>query len=259
MRRIMMGIGSLAACALLVAASAPPELLAQGKEVTAGVVIDVRGKPRIVRRKDAAELDGISREDKDKAGQRLKTNKFVYEGDVIITGRSDRAAVAFVGGAEVRINSNSEFVVESGGGRRPTSLFTRVGQAWTRMLHGKSGMNIRTPLAVAAVRGTEADVDMGQRLDVKVYEGHVDVSNKYGTQTLRAGMMTSVSGPGVAPAGARRMGEGDQGSWQNALQPKAIEKKLQRLQQKADKERKVQLKYMQDGKPEELNLELEKK
>ncbi len=237
--------------------TSPPNL--DAKEAVAGVVVDVRGKPVVVAKRDRAGLKGLSGADRKKAGRRLRHNKFVYEGDVLITDLGERVAVAFVGGAEVRINENSEFVVESGGGRKPTSLFTRVGQAWTRMLHGRAGMQIRTPLAVAAVRGTEADVDMRKRLDVKVYEGHVDLSNRYGTTALKAGMMSSVSGAGAAPSSARRMQAGDRGTWQNGLTPKKLRKNLRRLQKKADKERKVQFKYMKDGKPAELNLQLERK
>ncbi len=250
-------IGGLAMLVWALAGISPPE--AAAKEAVAGVVVDVRGRPVVVAKKNRSRLKGLTGVARKKAGKRMRHNKFVYEGDVIITNRSERVAIAFVGGAEVRINENSEFVVESGGGRTPTSLFTRVGQAWTRMLHGKAGMQIRTPLAVAAVRGTEADIDMRKRLDVKVYEGHVDLSNKYGTTRLRAGMMSSVSGAGMAPSRAARMRSGQQGTWQNGLTPKRLQKNLRRLQKKADRERKVQFKYMKDGKPAELNLELEKK
>jgi hypothetical protein len=252
---------TIGACAALAVAALWSPQSAAAKEAVAGVTIDVRGKPRLVQKEEAGKLEGMSEQDKAKAGKRLKNNKFVYEGDVILTGKGDRAAIAFVGGAETRINENSEFLIESGGGagKKPTSLFTRVGQAWTRMLHGKSGMQIRTPLAVAAVRGTEADIDMRRRLEVKVYEGHVDVMNQFGTQALRAGMMTSVNGPGAAPAQARQMQASDHGSWQNGLTPKQIERRLERLQKRAEKERKVKLRYMKDGKPSELNLDLEKK
>jgi hypothetical protein len=50
-------------------------------------------------------------------------------------------------------------------------------------LHGKAGMQIKSPTAVAAVRGTEADVDVDNRMVVKVYEGLVDVSNDQGSQS----------------------------------------------------------------------------
>lgn len=224
-------------------AAAPP---VQARGAVAGVVIDVQGKPK-VKRKDAGSY------------KKLKLNKFVYEGDVIKTGPSDKAAVAFVGGAELRINSNSEFVMESGGGRKATSVFTRLGQAWTRLLHGKAGMRVRSHVAVAAVRGTEADVDVSDRMTVKVYEGLVDLANQHGKTSLQAGQMSQVGGANMAPGAARKMQSSDFGTWQNGLVPKKLQKNLRRLQSEAEKTRTLKIKGMKDGQPYERTFKLKKK
>ncbi|HBL19063.1 MAG: hypothetical protein A2X36_04430 [Elusimicrobia bacterium GWA2_69_24] len=232
-------------CALAAAAAVLPSP-ALARDAVAGVVIDVKGKPQVRRSGKTAD-------------EALKVNKFVYEGDVIKTGAGELAAIAFVGGAEIRINEGSEFIIESGGGRQSTSVFTKVGQAWTRLLHGRAGMSVRTPLAVAAVRGTEADVDVHDRMTVKVYEGLVDVSNDFGKQSLQAGMMTQVGAAGQAPAPAAKMSGGDYASWQNGLQPKDVEKKLDTLFKKAEKEKLLKLKFKdKDGKSKEVDMKLEK-
>lgn len=218
----------------------------RAEDPVAGVVIDVKGKPE-VNRKGSKKWD------------RLKLNRYVYEEDTIKTGPNERVAIAFIGGAEVRINENSEFVVNSGGGNKRTSVFSKVGQAWTRMLHGRAGLDVRTPVAVAAVRGTEADVDIHDRMTVKVYEGHVNVNNQHGSQALTAGMMTNVAAGG-APAAPRRMSPGDYTSWQNSLNPKDIESRLKRLHKKAGEKRDIKLKFKtKDGQSKELNIKLEKK
>ncbi len=139
LRQRFLGLAVLAAMGAglstgLSAASAPRPV--------AGVIVDVKGKPSVTRSADG------------KTGT-LKMRDFVYDGDAIKTGSGDRAALAFVGGAEMRINESSEFTVETGGGSKPTSVYTKAGQAWTRLLHGKAGMNVRSPLAVASVRGTD--------------------------------------------------------------------------------------------------------
>ena len=201
----------------------------------AGVVVDVKGKPML---KSAS--DGKS--------ARAKLNQFVYNGDSLKTERGEAAAIAFVGGAEMRINENSEFVIDSGGGAKPTSVSTKVGQAWTRLLHGKSQLEVHTPLAVAAVRGTEADVDVDKRLSVKVYEGLVDVQNQYGTQSLRAGMMTEVAGAGQAPQAPKTMKPEDYAKWQEELSPKDLENALKKLEKEAKRTKTMSIKDPKTGK-----------
>lgn len=212
----------------------------------AGVVIKIEGKPKV---RTAGKEDFKA----------LKINQFVYEGDRVRTGSEDRCAIAFVGGAEVRINENSNFDLESGGGQRPTLLRTTIGQAWTRLLHGKAGLSIATPAAVAAVRGTEADVESSDRLTVKVYEGLVDVYNERGSQSLAAGQMTQVSDAQSAPQAPRAMGEGDLGSWQDGLAAKGLESQLERLQKEAEKHRELELELNKDGQQKKIKIKLEKK
>ena len=213
----------------------------------AGVIVDIKGKPSVTRSADG------------KTGT-LKMRDFVYDGDAIKTGSGDRAALAFVGGAEMRINESSEFTVESGGGAKPTSVYTKAGQAWTRLLHGKAGMNVRSPLAVASVRGTEADVDVEKRMTVKVYEGLVDVQNQFGKQSLQAGMMTQVAGAGQAPQQPKTMAPGDYTSWQNTLSPKDLGENLKKLNNEAEKNRSINLKFKdKDGKEKSVDIQIQKK
>ena len=212
----------------------------------AGVVISLSGKPQI-------------RSTGSTALKRLGLNRFVYEGDTVKTGPGDRVGIAFVGGAEIRINENSEFEMESGGGAKPTSVKTSLGQAWTRMLHGKSGIRIRTPVAVCAVRGTEADVEMTGRMTVKVYEGLVDVLNDQGTQSLTAGQQSQVSGAGQAPSAAQAMAQSDFGTWQNGLKPADMAKSEALLKDAAEKNRTLELEMEKDGKKKKVKINLKKK
>jgi len=210
-------------------------------EVVAGVIISLVGAPTV----KAA---------KGKASKALKRNQFVNDGDQIATKAGEYVSIAFIGGAEVRISESSTFDVESGGGKKPTQLFTTIGKAWTRMLHGHSGISIRTPTAVAAVRGTEADIESNERMTVKVYEGFVDVSNAQGKQSLVAGQMTQVAGAGSAPEAPKTMSDSDRGTWQNGLKTDGTEEAVERLQKEADRRRSLEVKT-KDGKTLKLNLE----
>lgn len=214
----------------------------------AGVVISMEGKAEY-RRAGASAYQG------------LKLNMMVHEGDVIKTGPDVRVGIAFVGGAELRINENSSFRMDSGGGSKPTSVFTQFGNAWTRLLHGRSGMQVRTPTAVAAVRGTEADVNYGDGpMTVRVYEGFVDVTNAKGTTSLKAGQQTQVSGAGAAPEPAKPMSPQDYGTWQNALKAADLNKSLKLLEGVADKNRTLELEMKdKEGKSKKLKMRFEKK
>lgn len=192
----------------------------------AGVVVSLEGKPDI-------KSGGSTK--------RAKLNQMVYEGDVVKTDKGERVGIAFVGGAELRINEGSEFEIQSGGGAKPVSVKTKLGDVWTRLIGKHSGIMIRTPAAVAAVRGTECDVNVNDRVDVKVYDGHVDLENEKGTTSLRAGQQASVAGAGEAPSSASEMAKGDYGTWQNGLQPADLQKSLNLLNKAADKQRTIEL------------------
>lgn len=214
----------------------------------AGVVISLEGKPEVVR------ADGRT--------ATLKINDILREGDTVKTAAKTKVGIAFVGGAELRINENSAFKMVAGGGQKPTSVFTSLGNAWTRLMKGNARIEVRTPSAVCAVRGTEADVRTGGDgpTTVKVYEGHVDVSNDKGTTALHAGQLTQVAGADAAPLAARAMTPKDYENWQKSLKAPNLNKSLKLLNAAALKNRSLELKMKdKDGKDKKVKLNFEKK
>ncbi|MBI3297067.1 MAG: FecR domain-containing protein [Elusimicrobia bacterium] len=179
----------------VVLAAAPSMAAPTTQKPVAGVLLSLLGAPTVT------SADGKAK--------KLKRQQFICESDVIKTGAGERATIALVGGAELRINENSEFIVDSGGGKGPAGVSANSGQAWIHILHGKSGIDVAGPSAVAAIRGAEADVEIGKGMIVKVYEGRVDLRGPAGAQSLEAGMIGQV---GAAP---RRMAPSDYGTWQD--------------------------------------------
>lgn len=188
----------------------------------------------------------------------LALNDLLYAGDEVKTGASSRASLATKGGAEVRLNENSTFNIEASG-RVREMLRLRVGQLWTRMLHKMAKLDVRTPSAVCAVRGTEADIEQRSLLTVKVYEGHVDVENSLGKQSLAAGQMSTVSGAGAAPAAAKKMGASDVGNWQEGITAKDMRKFLDKLSAEGGSGKKLKLKIDKGGKTKDVEIQLKKK
>lgn len=189
----------------------------------------------------------------------LQVNDMLYAGDAIKTGAASRAGIVTKGGAEVRLNESSTFEIESSGKVRDMIRLS-VGQLWTRMLHKMSKINVRTPSAVCAVRGTEADIEQRSLLTVKVYEGHVDVQNTLGKQSLAAGQMTTVAGANAAPAAPKAMSGGDAGKWQDEVKVSDYDKFVNMLKESASsgKTLKTSVK-MPDGSTKQIEGGLKKK
>jgi hypothetical protein len=186
----------------------------------------------------------------------LALNDLLYAGDEIKTGEASQASLATKGGAEVRLNQNSTFNIEASG-RVREMLRLKMGQLWTRMLHKMAKLEVRTPSAVCAVRGTEADIEQRDLLTVKVYEGHVDVTNAQGTQSLAAGQMSTV-GAGAAPSAAKQMSSTDKGDWQENISVQDMQGFLDKLKAEGG-DKTLKLKVDKDGKSKDIEIKLKKK
>ena len=238
----MRGLGVLAAVFFLAAACLPGNASAAGK--VNAIVVYVSGDVQVKR---AAGGDFSA----------LALNELLYAGDEVKTGEGAQASLATKGGAEVRLNQNSTFTIEAGGKVREM-LRLKVGQLWTRMLHKMAKLDVRTPAAVCAIRGTEADIEQRDLLTVKVYEGHVDVQNAQGKQSLRAGQMSTVGG-GAAPAAAKQMSASDMGNWQEGSAVKDMQTFLDKLSAAAGGDKKLKLKIDKDGNTKDVEIKLKKK
>ncbi|OGR41908.1 MAG: hypothetical protein A2X35_11405 [Elusimicrobia bacterium GWA2_61_42] len=189
----------------------------------------------------------------------IKVNDMLYSGDGIKTGRASRAGIVTKGGAEVRLNENSNFEISPQGKIREM-INLSVGQLWTRMLHKMSKINVRTPSAVCAVRGTEADIEQRSILTVKVYEGHVDVQNSLGKQSLKAGQMTTVAGAAAAPDAPKKMSGTDAGKWQEEVKVSDYDKFINLLKESGTSGKKLKTSVkMPDGTVKQIEGGLKKK
>lgn len=185
---------------------------------------------------------------------------FMYPDDTIVTGPDGLASLALTGGTEVRVNNNSTFKMA---GPSPGSQKVQLGdgQVWSKLLHKRSELHVHTTNAVAAVRGTEADINNRGALTVKVYEGHVDLINPFGRVTLNQGQTSRVSGPSAAPEPPRTMTGDDRESWQDQIQPDegARDQQLERLEGQAGQEEKtLRLKLEKDGEQKTIRIKFKK-
>jgi hypothetical protein len=107
------------------------------------------------------------------------------DGSSLRLGAGAKAAVAFDDGSRVDLAENTTFTLDRDSDKgRAVGLAAGLLRALIRK--PSPGFAVRTPTAVAAVRGTEftVGVDRAGRTKVRVYSGAVSVRDKKGRETL---------------------------------------------------------------------------
>lgn len=131
---------------------------------------------------------------------RIKVRDYLYEGDRIKAGKDAHAEVSFISGVGLYVKENTEIEIRETDSEvrgKDTSIELFKGKLFNRVKK-LSNLEIRTPQAVAAVRGTEFGVEVGDITRIYVIEGLVDVWNSQGRVELKEGMETTVEA-GQAP------------------------------------------------------------
>jgi tetratricopeptide (TPR) repeat protein len=123
----------------------------------------------------------------------------VYAGNLLRTGRASRAAVLLRDETQLRVNAHSVLEIKqvaAGGAVRtaadPAAASTGIalasGEAWLRSKNRGRGLQVTTPAATAAIRGTEVNLRVeGERAEVIVVDGLVEFFNEQGSVSLGPG------------------------------------------------------------------------
>lgn len=114
---------------------------------------------------------------------RAKPNQPVFEGNIIRTQAKSRCEITLTGGGKVRIGENSELELNEVDVKPMAKNFNanlKKGNVWVsaKAAFGeKKNIAVRTPTAVAAIRGTKYRAKAGDdESSVLVYDGKVDVN-----------------------------------------------------------------------------------
>jgi len=114
---------------------------------------------------------------------RAKPNQPVFEGNVIRTQVKSRCEITLTGGGKIRIGEQSELELNEADVKPMSKSFNanlRKGNIWVsaKAAFGeKKNIAVRTPTAVAAIRGTKFRAKAGDdESSVLVYDGKVDVN-----------------------------------------------------------------------------------
>jgi tetratricopeptide (TPR) repeat protein len=123
-------------------------------------------------------------------------------GDVLRTNTIGNLAILFADQTQIRVGRNSTLTVNeiAGAGSGTTQLNLQAGNIWARANRGGTGVDVKTPAAVAAIRGTDwsLSVDGSGKTSLIVLEGVVELTNAQGSVTVRQGE-GAVASIGQAP------------------------------------------------------------
>ncbi|MET0530802.1 MAG: FecR domain-containing protein, partial [Microvirga sp.] len=114
----------------------------------------------------------------------------VIGGDVLRTNAIGNLAILFADQTQIRVGRNSTLTVNevASANTGTTQLNLEAGNIWARASRGGSGVDVKTPAAVAAIRGTDWSLSVeGGRTSLVVLEGIVELSNAQGSVTVRQG------------------------------------------------------------------------
>lgn len=107
----------------------------------------------------------------------------VFVNDKIRTGTRSRVEITLTGGGKLRLGENSEIELTDAKIERLQKEFNakmKKGKAWIKTATAfgeRKNVTIRTPTAVAAIRGTTYRLELSEEeSSVLVYEGKVDVN-----------------------------------------------------------------------------------
>ncbi len=124
--------------------------------------------------------------------RKVGVNQPVYVNDVIRTRAKSRAEISLTGGGKMRIGEKSEMVLnraEIMGMQKDFDANLKKGKVWVSAKAGfgeKKNVAVRTPTAVAAIRGTKYRAEAGEEeSSVLVYQGEVEVNRPENLKKMR--------------------------------------------------------------------------
>ncbi|MDQ6917244.1 MAG: FecR family protein, partial [Pseudomonadota bacterium] len=141
-------------------------------------------------------------------------------GAFVRTGPASKMALVFSDETQVRLNQNSLLQVKSvaGSASATTTLRLELGRAWSQAKRVPDGLQLESPSATAAIRGTswELEVDATGTTTLVVLTGSVEFFNAVGSVTVAANE-AAVAAVGQAPVRIALSNPHDRVQWVNAL------------------------------------------
>jgi len=130
---------------------------------------------------------GEHRQIAEAAWREAKLKQQLGAGDFVRTGDLSAMAILFSDRTQIRLSQNSMFQLRGADAKGTSILNLRQGRAWSQAKDKPGRLIMETPSAVAAIRGTdwEMEVDLEGRARLTVLHGEVEFYNEQGSVTVR--------------------------------------------------------------------------
>jgi tetratricopeptide (TPR) repeat protein len=135
---------------------------------------------------EIVSLEGIGeyREAQQPAWSKAKLKQALAAGNFVRTGDLSRMGLLFSDRTQIRLNQNSMLQIReiSKADGKPTVLDLKAGRSWVQSKTLPKGLVMNTPSAVAAIRGTDWEMDVAPdgTATLTVLSGEVEFANDHG-------------------------------------------------------------------------------
>ncbi len=180
----------------------------------------------------------------------LRRGDYLYEDQVVKTGRRAQVALFYTEGTELRLNGDTtlnvgtkEKKVVSAGMQVVRTIKLMIGEFWGQFAKTSDtgvSYDIKTSSAVAAVKGTKLDSEAQSSgaSAFSVMEGLVQVSNNLGSVNVGAGMKTTVQAGG-APTAPKSFAS--RAAWEAGMNGKSPKTLILKIKGKGGAERELKV------------------
>ncbi len=170
----------------------------------------------------------------------------LYGGDLIKTSELSRAALVLNDGSITKLHEKTNLVlIDNQADQKVNRLKLLLGQLWASIKKQKHPLEIDTPSAVAAIKGTvlELKVNPDEKVQLTVWEGLVDFYNPQGKVEVGASYSSTVF-KGQKPQKPRKINLGQQDQWWESVVEIPTEKELKlNIMDKNGREQQLNINY----------------
>lgn len=185
----------------------------------------------------------------ERGGQEIKPVKrgtLLMEKDVIKTLEA-QVQIMLNDGSVIRLNKNTTLELKAKSREKQNRLKLLIGHLWAKVKKQDTGLEIETPSAVAAVKGTELEIKTLQKLLVEllVWDGLIFFYNEKGQQYVGASFR-STAGPDSGPSDPEKINLENLDRWfELVVDNPAVRTLKTKVKDKDGKEHELNLKYQQ--------------
>lgn len=134
-------------------------------------------------------------------GEKAKVGLPLFEGDTVLTKELGKADILLDDGSLVRLRENTNLVLkDKKPGQSKGRLQVLLGRIWAKVTTRENLLEIETPSAVAAIKGTALELIVPDKLHTTliVWDGAVEFMNEFGKVLVRAAQQSAAE-QGKAP------------------------------------------------------------